>query len=563
MAAAPEKSSARCRETAILLAIFLLALVLRLFALSRFPFVGSDGGIDGVAMARAGQNLFSGKGFTLNGRPELVHAPLFPILIGLAWRLTGDLELAGQGMSALCNALTVIPVYLLARAMFCPRPAVLAALFTAVCPFGVYTATELRLESLYTLLVMCTALALYRFALSPGAGSGAFAGAAVALACLVRPEAVLSLALGAVLPLIATGPRLRWKLPGLLKGWALMVAVFVLLSAPYWIFLHAHCGRWTLSCRTPFTFIPYFEGNWEEANFRAYAYPDELRAEWSRRGGLAAFLREHAPRVVKHLKDNLLSLPRRAHSPRFEKFGIPPRLISLGLPLAAAGVLALFGYKIIRRRFRFRDAFLIFFVSPALAYVAFISDAFFTPQELRYFYYYLPIGYILLASVCSGWMNHFSSGAVSFPKAALARAPAFLIVGALFVASVQLARRKIETVPYEYKLLGLWMKENIPDAAGRLVMSRKMGVPFYAGAGHALIYPGSYEEIIRYARETGADYLVVDDWSTPWARPAIAFLLDDSSPPPPELSWVTTVRYRGRRTVLYALAGKAGEGSRP
>ena len=563
MDALPRQNRSRFRESAILLAILLLAFALRLFALSRCRFVGSDGGVDGVEMVRLGRSLFSGEGFASRGRPELVHAPLFPVLTGLAWILTGDLELSGQAVSVIFGALTVLPVYFLAMSLFCPRVAFLSAFFVAVCPFGLYTATEVRLESLYAFLVAASALALYRFALSPRPLAAALAGAAIAFSYLARPEAVLFLPLAALLPLLAPGPPLRSRLPGLLRGWACFAAAFALLSAPYWIFLRVHSGHWTLSARTPFTFVPYFEENWEEANFRAYAYPDELRARWREEGGLITFLRAHAPRVAKSLGKNLLSLSRRAHSPRFEKFGIPPRLISLGLPLAAAAAVLFFATKAVRRRFRFRDAFLLLFFSPALAYVVFVSDAFFTLQELRYFYYYLPLGYILLASACSGWMNWFGAGAASPLRRALARAPAAVAALALLAASLGVAVRKIETVPYEYKLMGLWMRDHLPGISGRLVMSRKMGVPFYADAGHALIHPGGYGEILGYARETGADYLVVDDWSTPWARPALAFLLDDARPPPPELIRVQSLRYRGRRIVLYAFAPGAGEGPKP
>ncbi|MCX6348120.1 MAG: glycosyltransferase family 39 protein [Candidatus Aureabacteria bacterium] len=553
-----ESRNARSREAVWILAVFLLACALGLFALSRFRFVGSDGGIDGVEMARTGQNLFSGKGFTSRGRPELVHSPLFPILIGAVWRATGDLELSGQMVSVLFNALTVIPVFFLARAMFCFRTAFLAALFTAVCPFSLYTATEIRVEALYTFLVSLTALALYRFALSPRPRQGLFSGAAVGLAYLARPEAVIFLLLGALLPALAPGPPLRQKMRRALGGWIVFAAAFLVFAAPYWLYLRAHLGYWTMSARMPFTLIPYFEGNWETANFRAYAYPEALRAEWLTRGGMIAFLQDHAFDTVKHLRENLMSLVLRAQSPRFAKFGIPPRLISLGLPLVVAGGAALLAFKILCRRFRFRDAFLLLFISVSLPYIVFISNAFFTPQELRYFYYYLPLGYIVVASLCSGWMNFLSRKAVFPIRTALILAPASVIAMGMLLASLYLIRHKIETVPYEYKLLGLWMKETIPGVEKALVMSRKFGVSFYADARHALIYPGDFGEIIRYAREMKADYLVVDDWSTPWARPALAFLLDDAAPPPRELHRITTVAYRGRKTVLYAFSHGAG-----
>ena len=82
-------------------------------------------------------------------------------------------------------------------------------------------------------------------------------------------------------------------------------------------------------------------------------------------------------------------------------------------------------------------------------------------------------------------------------------------------------------------------------------MSRKMGVPFYAGSRHVLIYPGDYPSVLKYARQTGADYLVIDDWTIPWARPELQFLLDDSRSPPVELERIHAITYHSRKTILY------------
>ncbi len=83
-----------------------------------------------------------------------------------------------------------------------------------------------------------------------------------------------------------------------------------------------------------------------------------------------------------------------------------------------------------------------------------------------------------------------------------------------------------------------------------MIISRKMGVPFYTGSPHALPYPGSYEKMLEDARRSGGKYLVIDEWTIPWARPELAFLLKDA-PPPKELERVHEIDYRGRRTVLY------------
>jgi hypothetical protein len=130
------------------------------------------------------------------------------------------------------------------------------------------------------------------------------------------------------------------------------------------------------------------------------------------------------------------------------------------------------------------------------------------------------------------------------------RGPIVIIfLGCLF-GSIYLIPRKIHHVPYEYKLLGQWMRNNLPDIRQSIVMSHRMGVPFYAGSYHVQTFPGSYQEILEYARKSGADYLMVNDWTTPRLRPALTFLLDGREPAE-TLQKIHTVTYCGRRAILF------------
>ncbi len=72
-----DKKINKKRIRPLLIVIFLLALGLRIWALSCYRFVGADGGIDGVVMAASGKNLFSGEGLVFQDRPQTIHSP-FP-----------------------------------------------------------------------------------------------------------------------------------------------------------------------------------------------------------------------------------------------------------------------------------------------------------------------------------------------------------------------------------------------------------------------------------------------------------------------------------------------------
>ncbi|MCX6349929.1 MAG: glycosyltransferase family 39 protein [Candidatus Aureabacteria bacterium] len=585
------------RLSPFLSVIFLAGLALRLAALAEYRFVGADGGVDGVVLAISGQNLFSGAGFSFQGRPETIHAPLFPILTGLVWKLCGDLELAGQLVSVLAGALLVFPVFLLGRSLYSPRTGLISAAMTAVFPAFIYASTEIRLTSLYALLCATAAWLMYRNAWAGGFAGGCWTGAAIALCYLARPEALLFLPLAGVLPfLVGKHPKDKQSAPinnagrvpsfdpallgsrqecrshkqdmGTIEGVtvggtflsrsrpsriaALMpylagIALgFAILSSPYWCFLKRSLGHWTLNGRGPFTFVGYFRDDWDRAYFDLYTYPDQALREWRDQGGMAGFMRKNLPQAVERLARNTAALLSLGESPQIARIGLPPFLVNAAVIVFAVAAIGGGAVRILRRRWLFRDTFLALFMATVLPYLVL------TWRDLRYFYPYFPLLLIVLAEGCGRWAV-WAKGA-GRPRSArrmiLAAAPAGIVLLAMLLASGALIPLKIRTVPYEYKLLGLWMRETIPDIEKTVVMSRKMGVPFYAGSRHALIHPGSYSEVIRFAREIDARYLVVDDWIIPSTRPALAFLLDDA-PPPPELERVHTLEHAGRRIILY------------
>jgi len=95
------------------------------------------------------------------------------------------------------------------------------------------------------------------------------------------------------------------------------------------------------------------------------------------------------------------------------------------------------------------------------------------------------------------------------------------------------------------------MSKNLPGIEETVIMSQRMGVPFYAGAIHSETPPGSPNRVREYAAETDASYLVVCDWTTPTRRPQLAFILDGDGSQIPWLKKIHEVSWRGNRAVLY------------
>jgi len=525
------------RQRIVLILILFLALIIRLWAVAACRFIGTDGGVDGVGLLTAGRNLFSGAGFVFQGRPETIHAPLFPILAGLIWRVVGDLELAGLLVSALSGVVAVGAVYLLGRPLFGRAPAIYGSALAAVFPPFIYAATEVRVDTLYAALYLLLAAALWRAARRPDFIRGATAGTAIGLAYLTRPEGLIFLPLGAAAIFLKAGRG--WKKQGrrLAAAGAGMLLIFALLALPYLSFLQRHLGDWTLSARSPFTFIPYFAEDWEEANFQAYAYPERVRAEWARRDGLPGVLWEERGKLARRFFHNLAVLFTIGRSEEFARMGLPSRPVSWTFAFLVIVFGGLLARKLAARRWSFRDSFILLLCLPAVPYF-FLTD-FLTSQKLRYGYPYLAWLLLLAGAFLARRQVHF-----------LRHLSAGILLGGSLLVSICLIPRKVNLVPYEFKSIGLWMRDNLEGIEEATVMSQRLGVPFYAGARHVQIPPGTWPEILDYARRTGADYLAVDDWTTTRLRPGAAFLLE-SGPVPPQLDRVHGVTHRRRRALLY------------
>ncbi len=81
----------------------------------------------------------------------------------------------------------------------------------------------------------------------------------------------------------------------------------------------------------------------------------------------------------------------------------------------------------------------------------------------------------------------------------------------------------------EYRAAGLALRGRLPEGAH--VLARKRQVPFYAGAFWEWLPYGELDSVLIYARAHGAEYVVIDEATTPALRPQLAFLLDPAAAP--------------------------------
>src|SRR4030043_822056 len=124
----------------VIFILFSFALVVRLIALHQNYVIANDG-VMYIKMAQ----LYSAGEYHHELFRSHAYYSFFPLLILPCYKVFGDWVLAGQLVSTLCGALTVIPLFLLARRIFDEKIALWGSIFYAICPLLVqYSAEVLR-----------------------------------------------------------------------------------------------------------------------------------------------------------------------------------------------------------------------------------------------------------------------------------------------------------------------------------------------------------------------------------------------------------------------------------
>ena len=483
------------------------------------------------------------------GRPHLIHPPFYSILIGLFWLLTKNLEFSGQIVSVIAGSLLVIPIYYLGRSMYGRKVGWLGAVLVAICPPLVYGSTETFSESLYTTLLIASVAFNWKALYSRNLLWVFLAGLTVGLSFLTHsmgvvfvPILLVSLFLWVFLvPEATTG--------FFFKKSAILILTFILVLLPYWIFLHQHTGRWLLSGTTHYTDISWYRLELhvgpEELRFRRAEAMISSQSESPPPGkGLVQFYLSHPNQLLERLSRNL-----RAITLEIDKTAkllrVPPSvLLTILIVVVIYLGLGLFNMIKNRRVTRKELYLLLIFLSLSI----FLLFRF----EHRYFYPYVPL---VVLGIAKATVEIEDLARGKHPN--FARLLGFLLPGVLIVgmasSSAILIKKKQNLVPYEYKIMGQWMRENIKGIENKVVMSRKLGVPFYAGSKWNVLYYGDPSGLTNYAKLRGVDYLRIDDYTIPQLRPQLAFLLDPSKDHP-GLEVVHVIQYRGRKIILYRLS---------
>jgi 4-amino-4-deoxy-L-arabinose transferase-like glycosyltransferase len=177
----------------------------------------------------------------------LGYHPLYPILVASFSKILGDFELSGQMVSVLFGTLTVIPLYYLARAIFGGWAAFISSIFLAILPRHVALSADFLSDPTYTFFFILAVWLGWEALRGDHWRTISAAGLATGLAYLTRPEGIgIVLILGTWLLFRRTDFR-SWNFRR--NGFAcfILLFAFLLMAAPYILYLRYYTGRWTIS----------------------------------------------------------------------------------------------------------------------------------------------------------------------------------------------------------------------------------------------------------------------------------------------------------------------------
>ncbi len=534
-----------------LLALFLLSLACR-WVLIHF---GKEvAGTDEVIYLTLGRNFWHGLGFRLLDRPVTMCPPLLPVVAGFFSLFTDDLEFGTNFVYVVFGAATVIPYFMLARRVYGERTARRAAMILAFYPglLLVFYGGSMT-EPLYTFLLVATLLFLHRSLAGQRRLDFAVTGALLGLVYLVRSEGILFFPVLFLYTVIRFAGRGRLFQGRTVANLLVMALLFVLVMAPYPLFLKRTSGELSISGKTKLILLAGAMAPEEREKLLG-----RLNAEGTEFFDYQGLVKDKT--VLGMIKEN------------------PKVLIGGSVAQIRNFFVTLLSWQVFPA---FLAAFLLLglFGEPwdadRLAQESLLATAclpFFVFLTFRIWPRYLvPMTPILLLWTARGvvtledWLlqtvRNLRGPRVPLPRA-LVHVPMLLLslpLLAILVAKPVKARLLVQ-YPVEYRAAGRWIDAHLPPDA--ILLARKPEVAFY---GRRLMHPLPNEPlpaILRYARFHHIDYLVVDEFFIS-TRPQLAFLLEDG-PLPPDLVLVHETRApNGRRLRIFRIREVKGSSPPP
>jgi 4-amino-4-deoxy-L-arabinose transferase-like glycosyltransferase len=479
-----------------------------------------------------GRNWLTGQGYSFTGYSDVHHSPMYPLLTGVFYLLTHNMEVASDICYVLFGVLLVLPIYLLAKEMYGRGVGVVSVLLLAIYP-AIATAPLFwgtLTEPPYYFFVYA-GLWLVLLAIRRGRGwQHLLAGMCFGLAYLTRPEAVAYVAIGMVVLVLVRLFEKRSFTSATLTGLALYLVGFLLFFGPYAFYVHQHTGSWMISEKAGVTFVTGIglsEGN-TAAFDRATWGLDSTGREvffFSRESynvSMLEVIRAHPQEFVQLLVRNVRRFADSLLSSRlFPYFFLP--LVGLAFFQAAWDKARAKG-----------ELLLLASLTPVLAFLFFFIQDRYIATLLPTLVIWLGLGAYSLGDWLRSTLANLREGHAlgSVWRTALVALPtlALLLCLALMQPRAIAGYTNIGSFRIEHKTVGLWLKDNIPHNS--VVMSRFPAIAFYGDTRWEPTPNADYARVLVYAKANGVTHFVLDEEETRELRPQFAFLLNKNTIPP-------------------------------
>lgn len=409
-------------------------------------------------------------------------APVYPVLIGIASFFIDSPVVPALLVSLLASSLIVPLTYVFVLQSYGHREALIAGVIALFFPHFINSVVVVGSENVFIALLLGVLIVSWN-AMQTGSMIHYLAsGLLLGLAYLTRPEAI-GYSLYFVAIIIALGfLRTRPFLKGSLPRVAVFLLGFVLLAAPYILYLRAETGNWTVSGKAEINTLAA----------ELHDGPDSLgQGDPSRQ----------ATDFAKYFLLNLIEAQK-----------MFPALFPLLLWIFIG--LGLFAGPWEKERLE-REMFLIFFCLVTIAgYAAAVV-------QLRYFYVLLPIlmgwtacGIVKFTQWLRDTTSSQSEGKYIFLRPQTLTA---VIVVAIFLYVTPLnfymrsADRRWETGGYEERDAGLWLRWN--GKTEPFVFSASRRPAFYAEAKQLAPETEDTDAILSEIKAQRVDYVVTSDRS--------------------------------------------------
>ncbi|MGC9329085.1 MAG: hypothetical protein ACP5I1_15740 [Candidatus Hinthialibacter sp.] len=532
-----------------LMGLFLAGCLLGAASVWRRYFIFTDGAV----YAALGQNLANGIGLKYGGAVHLFYPPGYPVAIAVLYAFIRDAEMAAHLASYFAYLGTILLTIRLAWSL---RPSPLFTLQSGFIvifhPYMILYASYALSESLFACTVVASAYCAWK---------------------LTDKRAPLWLwglwgILGGYLYLIRADGIVYWPLQAAFLFWvhrralrpfilraAASAFLMLLVMSPYLHLIKQETGKWRLSTKTSIL-LEFSRMKMQDDSARGETRQTSRLSEDGKtfaidrsQETLGGFLTHHPDEALQRILWNAKRLIRRP--------GLAFSWLSI-LLLVFLGIL-------LKKRFFYSPSiFLLIHALPiGLFLVFYVEDRFLLSFIPFFAFAYARAGEHLWGLARLHFNKRFWMASVSLIL--------IFTLGFVWTARPQLAQisRRVfsSNLPLEHKKLGNWMKENLPISPDTRITHRNPWVSFYAGGCHArtpdfdahLSEEERTEKLVRWCREVGVRYVVVDERMTAPNMPGLGFLLEEDKPHH-GLQWLKTIEDDPfPKIVLYALQ----DGSQP